>query len=142
MTSKHPLKNVNNPNVSVHWILAFDTIMSVNVIPEACYAVAAQSRLSQSLVITWQRRDSWMSASARMLCLPSIVVQLFQKYSKVRGLRQVPSPRFGPECPKGSEAKVSGGGKKSRVKKEQGQGSARLGVSRVYQGSEKYRNLL
>ena len=84
-------------------------------------------------------KESWTSASACVLCLPSIIVQLFLKYLKVRGLGQVPSLRFSPE---GSNAKVSGGGKKFRVKEEQEQGSSRLGVSRVYQSSEKYRKIL
>ena len=84
-------------------------------------------------------KEIWMLASACALHLPSIVVQLFRKYSKIRGFGQVPSLRFSPE---GSKAKVLGGGKKSRVKEEQGRESARLSVSRVYQGLEKYRKLL
>ena len=84
-------------------------------------------------------QEFWTLASACALHLPSIIVQLFQKYSKFQGLGQVPSLRFSPE---GSEAEVSGGGKKSQVKEEQGSGSARLGVSRVYQGSEKYCKIL
>ena len=46
-----------------------------------CYEVAVQS-CSLEFSVKLGAKGFWMSASAHVLCLPSIAVQLFRKYAK------------------------------------------------------------
>ena len=52
-----------------------------------CYALAALRHLAVTWVLGFSGRGIWTSASARALCLPSIVVQGFRTYLGSRVLR-------------------------------------------------------
>jgi len=84
-----------------------------------CHGVAAQSHSSWSSGPKLRSKRIWTSASARALCLPSIAVQVISKVLESPRSRAGTKSEVRSQGSEGSEAEVSGGRKKSRVKEHQ-----------------------